>query len=564
MKKILFILLPLAIAIPATWFIARTMPISGPPSPVGSEVRKTLYYQSAMHPWIKSDKPGRCTICAMELTPVYEGESGFDAAGGGDIVQLSQSSIRALNVATLPISKTKLERSLNVAGVIDDNATRHRVLSAYVPGRITKLYVNYIGAEVKEGEPLAEFYSPVLLQAEREYRALTGELRQATALRILQMGLNQEQIENLPKKSPDSLTSNILSPIGGTVVSQNVYEGQYVQEGERLFEIADFATMWFQFNAYEQDLPWIRIGQRVDVTTPALPGRIFTGTVAFIDPNFELQTRSTKVRVELDNPFVEGRRLLSHRLYAEGVVHLEAPEVLGVPRSAVIQTGREAVAYVDAGGGAYERRTLQLGRRGEKLIEVISGLNTGDQVVVNGNLLIDGQSEMNRSFLPPAAADPSRGSALPKMTTQQAAASQEIGSLAAKLSAALASDDLSAFNRHTSLSHSVVPSLVETFAEESDWQRLLRPIDSHGHLREAASLPEARRAFQSFSAAVIPLLQAARKSGTPLEVLIFQCPMTKEAYDGAPDRAEWVQTGSSASNPYFGAAMLECGTEVKP
>lgn len=115
MKKILLIVLPLAIAIPATWFVARRVPSE---SPMSSEsgTRKILYYQSAMHPWIKSDKPGRCTICGMELTPVYEGEAGFDAAGGGDVVPLSQSSIRALNVATVPASKTPLERSLTVAG----------------------------------------------------------------------------------------------------------------------------------------------------------------------------------------------------------------------------------------------------------------------------------------------------------------------------------------------------------------------------------------------------------------------------------------------------------------
>lgn len=563
MKKLLLIILPLAIAIPTTWFIARRVP-SEPSASAESATRKLLYYQSAMHPWIKSDKPGRCTICGMELTPVYEGESGFDAAGGGDVVPLSQTSIRALNVATVPASKTPLERSLTVAGVIDDNATRHRVLSAYVPGRITKLYVNYIGAEVKEGEPLAEFYSPVLLQAEREYRALSGELRKATALRLLQMGLTQQQIEQLPQKSPDSLTSQILAPIGGTVVSQNVYEGQYVQEGERLFEIADFATMWFQFNAYEQDLPWIRIGQRVDVTTPALPGRIFTGEVAFIDPNFDVQTRSTKVRVELDNPLVEGRRLLSHRLYADGVVHLDAPEVLTVPRSAVIQTGREAAAYVDAGGGAYVRRELQLGRRGDKLVEVLSGLNPGDPVVVSGNLLIDGQAEMNRSFAAPAAAEAAPASALPELSTEQSSAVQELAALAVKLSRALSADDLAAFNRDAALSHSVIPSMSKTFDSNSEWQTVIRPVDTSGHLREAASLPEARRAFQSFNAAVVPLLQTAQKAGEGLDVRVFQCPMTKAAFDGAPERAEWIQSEASAQNPYFGAAMLDCGTEVKP
>ena len=165
----------------------------------------------------------------------------------------------------------------------------HRLLSAYVPGRVQKLYVNFMGAEVKEGQPLAEFYSPTLLQAEREYRTLTGELRAATALRLLQMGLTAAQIEALTNKPSDKLTSQILAPIGGTVVAQNVYEGQYVQEGEKLFEIADFAMMWFQFRAYEQDLPWVKPGLKVDITTPSHPG-LPAGTCSFTKPTIFLAT----------------------------------------------------------------------------------------------------------------------------------------------------------------------------------------------------------------------------------------------------------------------------------
>ena len=252
MKTLPAILLTLAVAVPATWFATRHLHPKGASASAATGQsanggRKLLYYQSAMHPWIKSDKPGRCTICGMELTPVYEGGSGLDAAGGGDVVPLTQTMIQVMNVQTAEARVRPLIKTLAVAGVIDDDATRHRVLSAYTPGRVQKLYVNFMGAEVKEGQPLAEFYSPTLLQSEREYRTLSGELRAATALRLVQMGLTAAQIDALPGKPGDQLTSQILAPIGGTVVAQSVFEGQYVQEGEKLFEIADFSTMWFQF-----------------------------------------------------------------------------------------------------------------------------------------------------------------------------------------------------------------------------------------------------------------------------------------------------------------------------
>lgn len=166
------------------------------------------------------------------------------------------------------------------------------------------------------------------------------------------MGLTQTQIEDLDAKPVDALTSQILAPVTGTVVAQNVYEGQYVKEGDKLFEIADFSTMWFQFLAYEQDMPWIEVGQSVSVTTPSLPNETFEGKVTFIDPNFDETTRSTKVRVELANPMIEGRRKLLHRLYADGKLQIAAPNVLSVPRSAVIETGPEAVVECgpDRGG----------------------------------------------------------------------------------------------------------------------------------------------------------------------------------------------------------------------
>ena len=132
------------------------------------------------------------------------------------------------------------------------------------------------------------------------------------------MGLAPAQIEALPRKDPNALTSQILSPSTGTVVAKFVFEGQYVREGEKLFELADFSTMWFVFQAYEQDLPWLELGQTVEMTTPSRPGQTFSGRITFIDPNFNEALRSTSVRVELPNPVVEGRRALLHRIYADG------------------------------------------------------------------------------------------------------------------------------------------------------------------------------------------------------------------------------------------------------
>ena len=566
MKTFLTILITAALAATGTWLALRDNQGTAASS---SGERTVLFYQSAMHPWIKSDKPGRCTICGMELTPVYEGEKGFDESGGDNIIALTQSQIQVLHVQTATAKTRPLTRSLRVSGTIDDNASRHRVLSAYVDGRIDKLHVNYVGAEVTAGQPLADFYSPTLLQAEREYRQLGGELKLNTALRLKQMGLTEEQIGMIDSKPADSLVSQILAPISGTVVSQSIYGGQYVSTGQALFEIADFSTMWFMFLAYEQDLPWIKTGLTVRVTTPSVPGKTFTGKIIFIDPNFDEATRSTKVRVELDNPPVDGRRELLHRLYAEGMVELEAPAVLAVPRSAVIQTGPEAVVYVDQGGGAYAHMPLKIGRRGDTHIEVLSGLSEGNEVVTNGNLLIDGQAEMNRAFMsPPETAEPV--TATKELNDEQKKAIAAFLTTADAMAAALAADDLEKFNKTSEPAMNITGKLGRDLSPKGPGVGIvdanaLDSLDPARHFHGFDDIKSARIAFHKFSVAAVAVLEPLRKNGQTPEFEIYECPMVDEAIPDVPKKARWIQTGKRPlANPFFGAEMLECGKTIAP
>ena len=564
MKTFLTIVLTTLLAVATTWFSLRQLAPPTTESPAAAGERHANFYQCAMHPWIKSDQPGRCTICGMELTPIYEGEHGGDTTGGGDLVALTQNQIQVLHVQTVAAQTRPLVRTLPVAGTLAENVARHRVLAAYVDGRIDKLYVNYQGAEVAEGQPLAEFYSPTLLQAEREYRQLGGEMRQNTGLRLRQMGVTPAQIEALAHKPAELLTSQILSPIGGTVVSQLVYSGQYVSTGAPLFEIADFSTMWFVFRAYEQDLPWLTTGQVVRITTPSLPGKSYAGKITFIDPNFDAATRSTSVRVELQNPLVSGRRELLNRLYAEGLVELDAPSVLTVPRSAVIETGSEAVVYRDHGGGAYAHTVVKTGRHGDTLVEILTGLKDGESVVTNGNLLIDGQAEMNRSFMVPAAATPA--AAPPTgLDAGQKAALTEFLKVADALAAALAEDDLTAFSAAGTAAMPAIASMVKQLRPQVADSKSLDVLEGAGHFHGVTDLPGARLAFHHFSVAATTVLEALRNAPGAPDFQLYECPMVNQAIPSAPKKARWLQTGGRAmANPFFGREMPECGVIIPP
>lgn len=409
-SKFLFIL-ALAATAAGGWWVGRHSN-AGAPSAATAKERKPLYYQSPMHPWIKSDQPGKCTICGMDLAPVYEGGGAADA-NAKDVIILQAGSARVAGIATEKASRLPLTRTLRVAGMIDDDASRHRFLAATVKGRVEKLYVNYVGAEVEEGEPLAEFFSRELLAAIAEFQQTAAEspMRAASTMKLRQMGLTERQIAELPKRDPKSLTVPIVAPAGGTVVAQNAYGGQWLSEGEKMFEIADFRKMWFRFDAYERDLPWLRLGQEVEVRTPSHPGKVFKASITFIDPNLDEMSRTAKVRVELDNPLVEEngrkRRTFLHRLFAEGVVQMDAPETLAVPRAAILWPGNQPRVFVDEGNGAFRLRRVALGREGDTHWEIASGLKEGEAVVVRGGVLLDGQAQLLNNYEdPPTEGEP--------------------------------------------------------------------------------------------------------------------------------------------------------------
>ena len=569
--KIFSLFLLLALAALAGWFAGTRSPSAhlGSAAPNASGERRPKFYQSAMHPWIKSDKPGKCTICGMDLTPVYEGDTELSAEAG--LVTLSSNQLTVIHVSTEPVRRAAIARTLRVAGTIEDNDQRHRFLSASVAGRVDRLFVNQLGAEVVAGQPLAAVYSPMLLTAVREFLAARsapgGGLAAAAALRLRQLGLAEDQIAQLPTNfGSNQLTVELLAPMTGTVVAKEVYAGQYVKEGDKLFELADFSSMWFVFDAYERDLAWLKPGLAVEVTAPSLPGQVFTNVIAFIDPNLKDDTRSAKVRVELPNPLVEeggqARRLIRHRAFADGRVRVETAPLLVVPRSAVLSPGGQAVVYVERGNGAYEQRAVSLGRSGDDVWEVTAGLAEGERVVTRGNLLLDSQAQLNADVS--AAASPSGTiTNAPALLPAQQAAVREFLLLADRLRDTLAADNLEAYNAAAPPLRAGLPKLGGVLREAGGWDVAVARLEAAAQLEAAPSLEVARRQFHTFSDEIVALAKRVRAGGGFADLRVFQCPMTKKSFPGAPAKAEWLQFSVPVRNPYFGAEMLDCGTEVK-
>ena len=561
-RKLLTLLSLLAVASLAAyggWRLGRQQMPSA--SSAGGGERKVLFYQSPMHPWIKSDQPGNCTICGMKLVPIFEGDS-VTRETGGTVIKLSPLSTRVANIETAEVRKQPLQRVIRVAGQIDDDDSAHRRLSAYVEGRIDKLFVNFVGAEITAGQPLASLYSRELLIARGEYVQALRQTRSAeretflaaSRQKLRRLGLTAEQIEKLPGQTGD--TFDIVAPNSGTVVERKVYEGQYVKEGDVLFEIGNFAKMWFVFDAYERDLAWIRVGQTVEVTASSVPGKVVTAPITFIDPNLVMATRSAKVRVVLDNPLVtendHQRREFLHKVYAEGRIRVETEPVLTVPRSAVLSPGGRPLVYIVKGDDEYEPRHLTLGRAGEDVWEVLAGLQDGERIVTTGNLLIDAQAQLERPAEAPAI---SPTSAAPLTAAQQASA-EKLFAAASAIAEALASDDLVAHNARIPALHEAAMATVEALGASG------ARLGESAHVGPVKDLKDARKQFYPLSMAIAELAVQARSSG---KVKIFECPMAKSAVPSAEtNQGRWVQLVGPIRNPFFGAEMLECGKEVQP
>lgn len=519
-------------------------------------------FQCPMHPWIKSSHPGKCTVCGMDLVEAALAAAGSDGASS-NLITLTPATATVVNVQTAAVHQGILVRTLRVAGVIDDDDTRHRILAARVPGRVEKLFVNYVGAEVHEGDPLAIIYSPEMLTAQRQYverikagtAAFTASDRAAAREHVLDLGLTEDEVTILEHTLEPTAMVNIRAPMSGTVLARHVYEGQQLNKDQaeaetRLFEIGDFSSMWFVFDAHEADLAWLRTGQMVDVTTPSQPGRVLTAPIAFIDPNLNEATRTVRVRVVLPN----ADRALLHKQTALGLVRLEVPGTLLVPRTAVLQHTGMPLVFVERGKNGYEPREIRLGRIGDNEAEVLSGLAESDRVVTTSALLLDAQAQLARAAATGSGvAEPVPKSARATPPAAPAAISYEhLKALAlglADAATALAADDLAGYQK-------ILPAIraaLEASLKDDPGSPLAKFKSA---LTDRIDLKAARRDFEPLSTAVADLAREQHLHHRE-NLHVYQCSMTQVLGTG-----RWLSRDAQVRNPFFGSAMPGCGDEV--
>ena len=291
-------------------------PATAPGSGLSSEQAVSQKWTCSMHPQIITNKPGKCPICAMDLIPLT-----IDASAGIGPRELviSEEAAKLMEIQTTSVERKFVEAEIRMVGKIDYDETRVKHITAWVPGRIDRLFVDFTGTTVNKGDHMVYLYSPELLSAQAEllqavkavenFKAGSSELIRRSVLATLEaareklrlLGLAKEQIEKIEKTARPVDHITIYAPMGGVVIEKHRTEGTYVNTGTHIYMIADLSHLWVKLDAYESDMMWIRYGQQVEFATEAYPGEVFKGRISFIDPVLNPKTRTVKLRVNVEN-----------------------------------------------------------------------------------------------------------------------------------------------------------------------------------------------------------------------------------------------------------------------
>lgn len=350
-------------------------------------------YTCPMHPEVISDKPGSCPVCFMDL--VKKGSEEDAGTTTDKSLQLSGKKQILANVSVVKAHKGSLVKTISAYSYMDIPEDARRTIAARAGGRIEKLFVARTGDEIKEGQPLYEIYSTELIQVQTEFlnavkaEQLNKNMTEPARKKLELLGLTQAQIQQIEKDRKILYTVVVYAPSGGTVLEKKVKQGEYINEGTALFEIASLKTLWNISEVFEQDAAVISPGAQVKLRLKAYPGEEFSGKVTLIYPVVNAQNRTVKVRSEFSN---NGK--LKPQAFGETVFSKNNGSGLLIPASAVQIQGSKATVWIKTGEKTFEARSVTLGLRYGEEYHIVSGLTEEDEVAVTGGFLIDSESQL--------------------------------------------------------------------------------------------------------------------------------------------------------------------------
>ncbi|MEZ5541429.1 MAG: efflux RND transporter periplasmic adaptor subunit [Pseudomonadota bacterium] len=372
--------------------------------------RAVLFYRNPMNPAITSPVPAQDEM-GMDYIPVYADSAGAGAEPAGTVT-IDPVVEQNIGVRTATVERQSLSRRIRSVGRVDFDEERLSSLHPKTEGWIEELYIDKTGEQIGRDAILLSIYSPQLVTSQQEYllaldslhalgespydeiRHGAEQLVASARERLELLDVPEHQIRELEQTRAAKKSLHIHSPFDGVIMNIGAREGQYVTPSTELYKIADLSRIWVIADVYENEVPWIRVGDPADMKLAAIPGKVFSGRVGYIYPYAEVKTRTIKVRVEFDNPDL----LLKPDMFADVTIHAQRTvDALVIPVEAVVRSGEREQVFVVRAPGKFEPRAVHTGVSSRGLVQVLEGLEDGEQVVTSSQFLIDSESSLREA-----------------------------------------------------------------------------------------------------------------------------------------------------------------------
>jgi Cu(I)/Ag(I) efflux system membrane fusion protein len=520
----------------------------------------------SMHPQIMQLEPGDCPICGMELIPAQSNAEGLAA----NEIKMTKNAMALANIQTTKVGSSVAsddEGMMSLSGKIAANEEKNAVQSSYFDGRLEKLNISYEGQQVSRGQLLATIYAPQLIAAQQELITAASlkesqpELYQAVRNKLKNWKLSESQINAVESSGKVRDNFSVYATVSGTVVQVMAAEGDYLKQGQPILKLNNLNSVWAEFDAYESQIARLKVGQQIKVTTNAYTNKEFDATVSFIDPMLNNATRTITLRATLKN--TEG--IFKPGMFVTGKLKGEINRndaSLTVPASAVMWTGERSLVYIKTNPNEpiFEMRKVSIGRRIGENYTITDGLQNGDEIVTNGTFTVDAAAQLQgkKSMMNQGKQEVSEVP-LSKMKMKFSESFQKdfkkvLQSYLQMKDAFVNSDaeKVSAFAKATSKSLKAIPMGSLGQMEESHIEKSIEMLNA---IAQNEDLENQRDHFVVLNENMVVIAMNVEVA-TP--IYVQKCPMANNNKG-----AVWLSTEKDIKNPYYGDAMLTCGSVIE-
>ena len=525
-----------------------------------AEMASQEMWTCAMHPQIMQPEPGFCPICGMDLIPAESGGEGLMA----NQIKMTENAMILAGVETITIGEGIVSGGhVKLSGKVAVNQESDAVQSAYFDGRIENIYVNFEGEEVRKGQKLATIYAPALVSAQQELLTAANlkesqpQLYKAVRNKLKLWKLSDTQINQIESSGQVRENFPVYANVSGVISEITVEEGDYIKTGSPLVKVANLNSVWAIFDAYENQLNLFKEGLTLNVTPKSYPSETFKGKVSFVAPILNNQTRTLEVRAELDNK----KGMLKPGMFVQAEVEVSntQDESLTIPESAVLWTGKRSLVYIqpNPGNAIFEMREVELGNLMNGSYVVNSGLKSGDFVVAKGTFTVDAAAQLQgkKSMMNQEGHLNMPTDMKMKFSTEAQDMFDDLLEVYLDLKDALVASDQEETQVLAGKGAKIAEGINGLQMDKMGRTHMSKVMEQLSVIASKNDLEHQREEFVLLSQNIIQIGQQMK--GLDTKLYVQHCPMANN-----DKGANWLSLEEEIRNPYYGDAMLTCGSVV--